>query len=104
MCLSREGRDLGVAFQAPPGSQASSRGEAKDSALLSSRDAGLKNLPAMQDTWVQYLGWEDPLVPGSSVVKNLPANAGDIKDRVQSLLWELRSYMLCDTGGPPSKN
>ena len=35
--LSREGRDLGVAFQAPPGSQASSRGEAKDSALLSSR-------------------------------------------------------------------
>ena len=29
----------GVAFQAPPGSQASSRGEAKDSALLSSRDA-----------------------------------------------------------------
>ena len=27
----------GVAFQAPPGSQASSRGEAKDSALLSSR-------------------------------------------------------------------
>ena len=33
--LSREGRDLGVAFQAPPGSQASSRGEAKDSALLS---------------------------------------------------------------------
>ena len=38
--VSREGRDLGVAFQAPPGSQASSRGEAKDSALLSSRDAG----------------------------------------------------------------
>ena len=25
---AREGRDLGVAFQAPPGSQASSRGEA----------------------------------------------------------------------------
>ena len=25
--LSREGRDLGVAFQAPPGSQASSRGD-----------------------------------------------------------------------------
>ena len=43
--LSREGRDLGVAFQAPPGSQASSRGEAKDSALLSSRDAGLWEPP-----------------------------------------------------------
>ena len=46
MFLSREGRDLGVAFQAPPGSQASSRGEAKDSALLSSRDAGLLEPPA----------------------------------------------------------
>ena len=32
MFLSRGNRDLGVAFQAPPGSQASSRGEAKDSA------------------------------------------------------------------------
>ena len=32
---------LGDFYQAPPGSQASSRGEAKDSALLSSRDAGL---------------------------------------------------------------
>ena len=30
-----------LGHQAPPGSQASSRGEAKDSALLSSRDAGL---------------------------------------------------------------
>ena len=20
----------------------------------------VKNLPAMQETWVQYLGWEDP--------------------------------------------
>ena len=32
-------------IQAPPGSQASSRGEAKDSALLSSRDAGLLEPP-----------------------------------------------------------
>ena len=39
--LSREDRDLGVALQTHPGSQASSRGEAKDSALLSSRDADL---------------------------------------------------------------
>ena len=38
-------RKAGVAFQAPPGSQASSRGEAKDSALLSSRDAGLLEPP-----------------------------------------------------------
>ena len=45
VALAREGRDLGAAFQAPPGSQASSRGEAKDSALLSSRDAGLLEPP-----------------------------------------------------------
>ena len=37
MFLSRGDRDLGVAFQTHPGSQALSRGEAKDSALLSSR-------------------------------------------------------------------
>ena len=34
MFLSREGRDLRVAFQDPPGCQASSREEAKDSAVL----------------------------------------------------------------------
>ena len=32
---------VGVAFQTHPGSQSSTRGEAKDSALFSSRDAGL---------------------------------------------------------------
>ena len=48
----------GVAFQAPPVSQASSRGEAKDSALLSSRDAdlleppeGLQGSPASSSVW-----------------------------------------------------
>ena len=44
--LSREGRNLGVAFQAPSGSQASSRGEAKDSAVLTSRDADLLEPPS----------------------------------------------------------
>ena len=24
----------------------------------------VKNLPVMQETWVQYLGWEDPLEKG----------------------------------------
>ena len=24
----------------------------------------VRNLPAMQETWVQYLGWEDPLEKG----------------------------------------
>ena len=43
--LSREDRDLGVALQTPPGSQASPRGEAKDSALLSSHDVNLLEPP-----------------------------------------------------------
>ena len=46
MFLSREGRDLGVAFQDPPGCQASSRGEAKDSAVLPSHDADLLEPPS----------------------------------------------------------
>ena len=28
----------------------------------------VKNLPAMQETWVQPLGWEDPLVAHSNVL------------------------------------
>ena len=49
----------------------------------------VKNLPAMQETWVQSLGWEDPLeegkakkgdakdFPHSSVGKEFSCNAGD---------------------------
>ena len=62
--LSTEGRDLGVAFQAPPGSQASSRGEAKDSALLSSGDADLleptewpQGSPASSSVWREDPGF-----------------------------------------------
>ena len=49
-------------FQAPPGSQASSRGEAKDSALLSSRDAGLLEPPERpQGSPASFSVWrEDP--------------------------------------------
>ena len=28
----------------------------------------VKNLPAMQETWVQFLGWEDPLVEGMATL------------------------------------
>ena len=27
-----------------------------------------KNLPAMQETWVRSLGWEDPLEKGKAVI------------------------------------
>ena len=45
MFLSRSDRDLGVSFQTQPGSQASSRVEAKNSALLSCHDGYLLEPP-----------------------------------------------------------
>ena len=33
----------------------------------------LKNLPAMQETWVQSLGWEDPLEKGTATHSNILA-------------------------------
>ena len=28
----------------------------------------VKNLPAMQETWIQFLGWEDPLATHSGIL------------------------------------
>ena len=33
----------------------------------------VKNLPAMQETWVQPLGWEDPLEEGTATHSNILA-------------------------------
>ena len=33
----------------------------------------LKNLPAMQETWVQSLGWEDPLEEGMATDSSILA-------------------------------
>ena len=33
----------------------------------------IKNLPAMQETWVQSLGWEDPLEKGMSTHSSILA-------------------------------
>ena len=33
----------------------------------------VKNPPAMQDTWVQSLGWEDPLEKGKATHSSTPA-------------------------------
>ena len=42
----------------------------------------VKNLPAMWETQVQSLGRGNPMEKGTMVlvVKNLPVNAGDIRD------------------------
>ena len=33
----------------------------------------IKNLPAMWETWVQSLGWEDPLEEGMATHSSIPA-------------------------------
>ena len=33
----------------------------------------VKNLPAMQETWVQSLGWEDPLEKGKATHSSILA-------------------------------
>ena len=33
----------------------------------------IKNLPAMWETWVQYLGWEDPLEKGMATHSSILA-------------------------------
>ena len=33
----------------------------------------VKNPPAMQETWVLSLGWEDPLEKGKAIHSSIPA-------------------------------
>ena len=33
----------------------------------------VKNLPVMQETWVRFLGWEDPLEKGMVTHSSIPA-------------------------------
>ena len=35
----------------------------------------VKNPPAMRDTWVRSLGWEDPLEKGKATHSSLPSDA-----------------------------
>ena len=45
-----------------------------DARLVASLAAQLvKNLPAMQETWVQSLGWEDPLEKGMATHSSILA-------------------------------
>ena len=36
----------------------------------------IKNPPAMQETWVQSLGWEDPLEEGSNLAWRISMDRG----------------------------
>ena len=35
--------------------------------------SAVKNLPAMQETWVGFLGWKDPLEEGMATGSRVPA-------------------------------
>ena len=35
----------------------------------------VKNLPAMRETWVRFLGWEDPLEEGMATLVFLPGES-----------------------------
>ena len=39
----------------------------------------VKNLPAMQETWVQSLGWEDPLEKGMATHSSMDRGAWQAK-------------------------
>ena len=48
----------------------------------------VKNLPAMQETWVQSLGWEDPLEEGMATHSSILAWRipwTEAPDRLQSM-------------------
>ena len=50
----------------------------------------VKNLPAMQETWVQSLGWEDPLEKGKVAHSNIPA---------WRIPWTIHGVFLWDWNG-----
>ena len=71
----------GVAFQAPPGSQASSRGEAKDSALLSSRDAhqGCILSPCLFNIYAEYIMRNTGLDEAQAGIKTAGKNINNLR-------------------------
>ena len=58
----------------------------------------VKNPPAMQETWVRSLGWEDPLEKGKATLSSILA---------WRIPWTAKSYMtelLCCPLDSPGKN
>ena len=44
----------------------------------------VKNQPAMQETWVQFLGWEDPLENGVATHSTRPENSVEFSESMGS--------------------
>ena len=58
----------------------------------------VKNLPAMQETWVQSLGWEDPLEKGrtthSAGLENSTDSIVHVVEKSQTRLSNFHSLSL----------
>ena len=55
--------------------------------------SGVKNLPAMQETWVRSLGWEDPLEEGMATHSSILAWEGPWTEEPGGL-WSMGSYRV----------
>ena len=67
----------------------------------------VKNLPAMQETWVWSLGWEDPLEKGtathskeSDTTEWLSLSLGEGEERMMQLWWQWWSFVFCSVAKP----
>ena len=55
----------------------------------------VKNLPAIQVTWLQFLGWEDPLEKGMATHSSIPALRIPWTEEPGGLLWYHRVRHDC---------
>ena len=52
----------------------------------------VKNLPAVQETWVQFLGWEDPLEKEVANPLRYPCLENLMDRGLQSMGWQRVGY------------
>ena len=62
----------------------------------------VKNLPAMLETWVQSLGWEDPLGKGRATHSTFHFHALEKEMATHSSVLAWRLPGTGEPGGPPS--
>ena len=69
------------------------------SATWETLDSVVKNLPAKQETWVQSLGWEDPLEEEMATHSSIPAweipwteDPGGLQSMGSKKNWNQLSY------------
>ena len=87
--------DLGI----KPASPALAGGFLTTSATWETLDSVVKNLPAKQETWVQSLGWEDPLEEEMATHSSIPAweipwteDPGGLQSMGSKKNWNQLSY------------